>query len=595
MRRRLIVLSLALLTAWVVLPATAAEAAVGDLALVSRKTGAGGAKGNGTSYNASISGDGKKVAFDSRSSNLDAADQDVSNDVYVRNLSNNKLTLVSRQGTGGPKGNNASESPGLSADGNRVAFVSYANNLHPGDTDYNADIYVKDLNTGPIWLASTSAAGVKANQKNQSPTLSADGTRVAFESAANNLHPKDPDYLWDIYVKDLVTGELWLVSSTKSGVKGNMSSYNAQISGNGARVVFQTYAANLHAKDTDDRVDIYVKDLASGDLILASTSASGKKSNGHSQAPSISDTGNKVAFDSYATNLHSKDKDTTGDIYVKTLSSGAIALASTLPNGKKHERGGSSHSPSLSGDGNKVTFLTYTDMAAKDNNGYGDVYMKTLGSGALALVSQTKGGKLGDGVSVAPVISNDGSRVAFVSYAKSFSSADKSGDTDIYAKHVGSGKRLCGGLAVTKSGTSKGETINGTSGSDVIHGLGGNDTINGKGGHDVICGGGGNDKLNGGAGGDTIYGEKGKDTLNGEGGADRLDGGAGNDKLSGGTGVDVLYGEAGADELRGGAGSDRLFGGTGKDKLFGDAGKDVCNGGGGIDTASTCETKIGIP
>ncbi len=631
MRRRLIVLCLALLTAWALLPLTVAEAAVGDLVLVSRKSGAGGAKGNGTSYNASISGDGKKVAFDTRASNLDKADKDTSNDVYVRNLGNNKLTLVSRKGTNGPKGNNGSDSPSLSADGNRVAFVSYASNLHPGDTDYTADIYVKDLNTGEIWLASTSAAGVKATGSNSDPALSGDGTRVAFASAASNLHPKDPDSLWDIYVKDLVTGELWLASANQKGVKSDKSSFKPDLSGNGARVVFQSYATNLDAKDKDDRVDIYVKDLASGNLILASTNASGKKSNGHSQSPSISDTGHKVAFDSYATNLHSRDKDTTGDIYVKTLSSGAIALASTLPNGRKHERGGSSHEPRLSGDGTKVVFLTYTGMLAKDTNNAGDIYMKTLGSGALALVSQTKGGKLGDGVSVAPEFSNDGSRVAFVSYARNFVSADKLGDTDIYAKHVGSGKKLCRGLAVTRSGSSKGETINGTSGPDIIHAGAGNDVVNGKGGVDVICGGGGNDKLYGGVGDDILFGDAGKDTLEGGPNADKLYGGGGNDTLKGGKGHDGLFGDAGKDTLHGGAGNDllsgggsddklngdagndtlrggggkdtlnggagndRLFGDAGNDKLNGGAGKDTCNGGAGTDTGAACETTVGIP
>jgi uncharacterized repeat protein (TIGR01451 family) len=84
-----------------------------------------------------------------------------------------------------------------------VAFFSFTSNLDPGDTDSFFDIYVKDLATGNITLASTDDAGIKGNNGSANPSLSADGTRVAFYSAATNLDPGDTDSTLDIYVKEL--------------------------------------------------------------------------------------------------------------------------------------------------------------------------------------------------------------------------------------------------------------------------------------------------------------------------------------------------------------------------------------------------------
>ncbi len=628
--RRSLIVSLTFAVIWALLPVAAASAAVGDIALVSRAAGRNGAKASTGAQAASISGNGLKVAFESNAMNLHPDDNNASPDIFVRNLGNNTVTLVSRIGTRGEKANGYSVDPSISADGNRVAFASAASNLHPGDTDSNLDVYVKDLASGEIWLASTGAKDAKSNGYSMQPSLSGDGTRVAFTSSATNLHPKDKDAAADIYVKDLVTGEVWLASSTKAGKKADGQHGRPDISGNGARVAFHTTATNLNAKDKDFKNDVYVKDLASGNVILASASSSGKKGDMDSRNPSISDTGLKVAFDSFSNNLTSTSTFGLGQVYVKTLSSGAIKLVSLSAGGAVANS--SSNVPSISGDGAKVAFHSgATNLSSGDSDNKIDVYVKTVSSGAVSLVSRTKSGKKGNGNSYPSFISNDGSRVVFLSSSSNLVSADKFGDTDIYAKHVGSGKKLCRGLAVTRSGSSKGETINGTSGPDIIHAGAGNDVVNGKGGVDVICGGGGNDKLYGGVGDDILFGDAGKDTLEGGPNADKLYGGGGNDTLKGGKGHDGLFGDAGKDTLHGGAGNDllsgggsddklngdagndtlrggggkdtlnggagndRLFGDAGNDKLNGGAGKDTCNGGAGTDTGAACETTVGIP
>ena len=89
-----------------------------------------------------ISADGRYVAFYSSADNL-GPDDDVSVwDVFVRDrkLGTTERVSASADGT---KGNDDSVGATLSADGRLVAFESWADNLVPGDTNGWADIFVR--------------------------------------------------------------------------------------------------------------------------------------------------------------------------------------------------------------------------------------------------------------------------------------------------------------------------------------------------------------------------------------------------------------------------------------------------------------------
>jgi Tol biopolymer transport system component len=96
-----------------------------------------------------------------------------------------------------------------------------------------------------IILASTNDSGVKGNGNSSAPGLSAGGTKVAFSSNATNLDPANTSVVLDVYVKDLRTGNITLASTNDSGVKGNGSSGNPSLSGNGTTVAFTSDASNL--------------------------------------------------------------------------------------------------------------------------------------------------------------------------------------------------------------------------------------------------------------------------------------------------------------------------------------------------------------
>ncbi len=459
----------------------------GATTLVSRATGAGGEKGNNSSNIPSISDDGRFVAFRSAASNLDPADaaSTVSNDIYVRDLELNTTTLVSRQnGFDGEKANGAnSDTPSISADGRYVAFQSNATNLDPADADVADDIFVRDLQENTTTLASRAggSSGEKGDNFSRKPSISDDGLRVAFRSAAGNLHPDDTDFGFsDVFVRDLSTNETMLASRADGagGATGNSDSFDPSISGDGLHVVFTSFADNLHPADDSVDLDAFVRDLSNDATILASrrSGANGAAASGGGfgvSLTSISDDGRIVAFDSDDTNLHRDDKDTIFDVFLRDVQENTTILASRA-------------------------------------------------SGAS--------GDKGDSDSGSPSLSGDGGHVAFQSFAENLHPDDPDIEPDVFLRAVDtSNPRGC-----TITGTEGNDTnLRGTDGDDVICGLGGNDTIRGLGGDDTIYGDEGDDKIKGGPGDDRLFGGKGKDRLkarDGVEGNDLADGGKGRDR-----------------------------------------------------------------
>jgi uncharacterized repeat protein (TIGR01451 family) len=406
--------------------------APGDVALVS--TADDGTKGNGHSLSPALPADGSLVAFRSEATNLDPSDDDPGSDEYVKDLSTGDLRLISTS-DGGEKGNGFSANPVFSADASRVAFRSGSTNLDPADTDEIFDIFVKDLASGDIMLASTGDDGTKGDNSSYNPFLSVDGGRVAFRSFSTNLDPADGDRRLDVYVKDLATGDLVLASTSDGGVKGNAHSGNPALSADGTRVAFYSSATNLDPADTDTLSDIYVKDLVTGDLALASTSDAGIKGNGTGGLPFLSADGTRVAFRSDATNLDPADTDRRLDVYVKDLVTGDLTLVSAREDGIKGN--GNSVSPYLSADGSLVAFdSSSTNLDPADPDAVSDVYVKDLATGNVTLVSSSATGDKGDGPSSNAALSGDGSRVAFYSAAMNLHPGDGDGLQDAFVKEI---------------------------------------------------------------------------------------------------------------------------------------------------------------
>src|SRR4028118_2038094 len=288
---------------------------------------AGDVEGNRYSVSSSISGDGRFVAFTLQQSifRLGSPNNNINNsdDIFVRDLLTNTTTRVSVDSAGNP-GNDSSYDPSISADGRFVAFSSEASNIVPGDTNNNNDIFVRDRLTNTTTRVSVDSAGNQGNGNNftnfvSTPSISADGRFVAFSSNSSNLVPGDTTNNNDIFVRDTLTNTTTLVSVDSAGNQANDSSDRASISADGRFVAFISSASNLVPGDTNNRNDIFVRDRLTNTTTRVSVDSAGKQQNGSSlfNAPSISADGRFVAFDSNASNLVPGDTNNTRDIFVR--------------------------------------------------------------------------------------------------------------------------------------------------------------------------------------------------------------------------------------------------------------------------------------
>lgn len=417
---------------------TVATAAKDDTLLVSR---AGNVKGDQPSLQAAISPDGSRVAFESDATTLHPDDIDTVRDVFVHELATGAITLVSRT-TAGAKGTSDSGDPALSADGRYVAFASDAR-LHADDGDLNSDVYVRDLQTGGTVLVSRTSAGVKVNTAAGAPSISADGRYVAFQSDGK-LHPDDGDFNPDVYRRDLQAGTTVLVSRATgaTGADGNNFAEAPSISNDGGVVSFESTANNLDPADDDSTRDVFVRDLgvAATTLVSRATGAAGVKGNSASLRSSLSGDGRYVAFDSQANNLDPLDTLGLFDVYVRDLASQTTTLVSRATGATGAKANGAALRPAISSDGRYVAFDSVaSNLHPGDTVGTPrGVYVRDLVGHTTTLVSRAGGpsGDKGNGDSLRAAISGSGRFVTFESLATNLDPADTDAISDIFARDV---------------------------------------------------------------------------------------------------------------------------------------------------------------
>ena len=335
-----------------------------------------GVQGNGFSYAQSLSADGRFVAFNSDSTNLVAGDTNRRDDIFVRDVTLGTTTRVSVDSTGA-QGNASSDWPSISADGRFVVFYSAASNLVAGDTNDVQDIFLRDRQFGTTIRVSFDSAGAQGNDASYSPSLSADGRFVAFESRASNLVTGDTNASRDIFVRDLTLSTTTRVSVTSVGAQGNGLSYAPSLSADGRFVAFRSEASTLVAGDTNGRPDIFVRDLTLGITTRVSVDSAGTQANSDSERPSISADGRFVAFDSFASNLVAGDTNSRWDIFVRDLMLGTTTRVSAHSAGA--QANGGSYWPALSADARFVAFSSdASNLVTGDTNAYEDVFRHEL-------------------------------------------------------------------------------------------------------------------------------------------------------------------------------------------------------------------------
>src|SRR5262245_35592588 len=157
-----------------------------------------GTQGNSDSDRPWISADGRFVAFRSNASNLVAGDTNAKNDVFVRDRQLGTTERVSVS-TGGVQGNLGSFFASISGDGRFVAFASHASNLVAADTNGVDDVFVRDRLLGTTERVSVDSGGAEGNHHSVYLMISRDGLFVTFRSNASDLVAGDTNGVRDVF------------------------------------------------------------------------------------------------------------------------------------------------------------------------------------------------------------------------------------------------------------------------------------------------------------------------------------------------------------------------------------------------------------
>jgi Tol biopolymer transport system component len=415
--------------------------------------GSSGAEGSGTSERSRISSNGRFVVFVSQASDLVADDGNKTWDVFVHDRDTAATECVSLDPSGAT-GNGASgtfyELPAISADGRFVAFTSDATNLIPGTSSSGTQVFVRDRETGLIEIASVDDAGIEGDGFSDSPSISGDGRFVAFESASTNLAAGDTNNVVDVFVHDRATGGTDRVSLDPSGASGNGESRIPVISSDGQIVAFSSVASNLVTNDTNGCSDAFVYDRRTATIERTSIDASGAEGDGPSYAGPTSANGQIASIVSSASNLVSGDTNRVYDVFVRDRAAGTTERASIDSGGAEGD--GGSLCPSLSADGDVIAFASFaTNLVAGDTNGTWDVFIHDRRTLSTLRATVDLGGGQADSGGDPPNLSADGGTVSYSSSSSDLVTADTNGVRDVFVRdaHVATWCNYDSGVAGT--------------------------------------------------------------------------------------------------------------------------------------------------
>ena len=283
-----------------------------------------------SAYNASLSGDGRYVAYETSAGNLNFAKRYGGTSIGLRDLSSNRIVSIDpRSKADARRSPRSSYDPVISADGLHVAFESARETS--GESELGA--YVHDVRTRrTIRVVPDSASGVRAGQVSD-PDLSGDGRRVAFSASV----PSPTGRLAQVFIHDLDTGRTVSVSKN-----GNGESYDPSISDDGFRVAFASTVTNSR---------VFVRDLRKRTTKLVSAGEE------FAFEPAISGDGRHVAFASVApddgTAIGRKSQ-----VFMHDLDAAKTQLVSRESGEEGAAGNGFSTDPTISRDGRHVSFVS---------------------------------------------------------------------------------------------------------------------------------------------------------------------------------------------------------------------------------------------
>ena len=326
------------------------------------------------SFGPSISADGRYVAFASFADNLVPGDTNEALDGFVHDRRTGRTSRITLDTAGGQAWGG-----GVSIDrsGRYAAFIALPGAILPGSDDFQLDgVFHRDLRTGEVRRADVSTAGGPSDSVSGVAVISGDGRHVAFQSWGAGLHPGDTNGEPDVFLRDVDTAVTELVSITPAGVAGNGASLGFAVSADGRFVAFCSYASDLVPGDTNGVADVFVRDLRTGVTRPVSVAADGGPSaEGACGAGAVSDDGRFVTFASSSPDLVPGDAGGVVDAFVRDMWTGHTSRVSV---GRRGAGGDDfSSAPGLTRDARWTVFGSSAgNLVPGDTNHAVDVFVR---------------------------------------------------------------------------------------------------------------------------------------------------------------------------------------------------------------------------
>lgn len=334
-----------------------------------------GEPADGDSHTVDVSADGRFVVFAAEAGNLTAASfAPGTAHVFLRDRVEGTTRLLT-VGADGKPANAPSRTPVINSAGTAVVFESAASDLPiPGRGNR---IFLVNVASGAMTRLDEPVDGQSRPGAGMSPAISADGHSVAFVSradltcAAHSRCPEDKGFA-DVYVRDTRTNTIRRISRSVAGGKANGASFDPAISGDGRYVAFVSEATNLTGDVIRRGPQIYVHDLLSGATELVTRTRAGRPANGASVRPALSHDGQRIAYQSLASDLLCDDKCKAGeadlnllwDVFLHDRATGQTLRASRDSGGDWMEY---SRAPALDASGGIVLFVTRHPTGERDD------------------------------------------------------------------------------------------------------------------------------------------------------------------------------------------------------------------------------------
>ena len=385
-----------------------------------------------------MSADGRFVTFASADDGLVNGSKNGLLDAFVRDVNNGTTELISARSpdlipqTG--DGWSFFAQSALSDDGRKLVFTSVADDLVPNDANGSSDVFLFDVASGTNALVSAGADGNPAAGSSCSPALALGDQLVVFVSTATSLVTGQTNYFANVFLRDVLAGTNSMISVAPDGVTpGNGDASAPAISQDGRYVVFVSRASNLATGASASTANAYLRDRTAGTTLLLTNNASA------TLVPSISADGRYVAYFGSVSQVMVRDTQLGANVFATNFAATAVvspsgarlllltntatklSVINLLNRSNLFTITASSpmkFSTPWSSDGRFFAFVTATNADPRDTNGTNDIYLCDLSSNTLTLVSVNAAHTgAGSDVSDSPAMSGDGRFVIYRSSA----------------------------------------------------------------------------------------------------------------------------------------------------------------------------------